>query len=140
MKTVEPEREMIRRVAPSFAPALAMALLLGVAVDGWDAGWSAAIGIAVVIGNFIASGVSVAWAARISPTAMFGVAMGGFIVRLAAIAGVIATLDRLAWFQTATFVAAVVPATILLLVYEARLLSGRMQADLWTVRSGDAHR
>jgi hypothetical protein len=133
---VEPEREVIRRVLPYSGPALALALVLGLIFGGWNAGWSAGIGVAVVTLNFIANGLSVAWAARISPTLLFGVALGGFVVRLGAIALVMVLLNTLSWFSVTAFVAAVVPATIVLLVFEARVLSGRMQADLWTFRSG----
>lgn len=136
VERVEPEREMVRRVVPYVAPALAAALGVGAAAGGWDAGWSAALGVGVVALNFVANGLSVAWAARISPTLLFGVAMGGFVVRLGAIVIAMVLLDRLAWFSPLAFAAAVVPATILLLVYEAKLLSGRMQGDLWAFGSG----
>jgi ATP synthase protein I len=127
----EPERDMVRRALPHALPALGLALTLGAVTGGWGAGWSAAIGVAVVVLNFVAHGLSLAWAARISPTMVFTVGMGGFVVRLGAILVILILLNRLAWFSPVAFVAAVVPATILLLVYEARLLSGRMQVNLW---------
>jgi hypothetical protein len=102
-----------------------------VAVDGWGAGWSAAIGVAVVTLNHVAHGLSLAWAARISPTMLFAVGMGGFVLRLGTILLILVLLDRLPWFSAVAFVVSVVPATILLLVYEGKLLSGRMQVDLW---------
>jgi hypothetical protein len=40
-------------------------------------------------------------------------------------------LDRLSWFSPLAFAAAFVPTTIALLVFEMKLLAGRMQADLW---------
>ena len=43
-------------------------------------------------------------------------------------------LDGLAWFSPVAFAAAFVPATIALLVVEMKLVSGRMQADLWYFR------
>lgn len=134
----EPEREMVRRTVPFMAPALALTLVLGVVTGGWFTGLSAAIGIAVVVLNFLANGLSLAWAARISPTMVFAVGMGGFVLRLGTILLVLILLNRLPWFSAVAFVASVVPATILLLVYEAKLLSGRMQVDLWSM--GDARR
>jgi hypothetical protein len=41
-------------------------------------------------------------------------------------------LTKLSWFSPVAFALTLVPATIALLVYEAKALSGRMQADLWT--------
>ena len=132
MDRVEPERELIRRVAPFGPPAIVVALLLGALVDGWNTGWSAAIGVAVVLGNFIASGLPIAWAARISPTVMAAVVAAGFVVRLALIAAIIALLNQVAWFSTVAFVATVMPATIVLLVFELKVMSSRvLQANLW---------
>jgi hypothetical protein len=127
----EPEREILRRALPWGAPALGLALGLGVLLGGWGSGWSASIGVTVVVLNLVAHALSLAWAARISPTMVFAVGMGGFALRLVTIFLVLLLLNGLPWFSAVAFVAAVVPATLLLLVYEAKLLSGRMQVDLW---------
>jgi hypothetical protein len=128
----EPERELIRRIAPFALPTAALAFLAGTLIDGSDAGWSAAIGIAVVAANFVAHGASLAWAARISPVVLYAVGMGGFVVRLIIVAVSLLLLQQLQWFSVLAFIAALVPATIVLLVVEMKLLSGRMQADLWS--------
>lgn len=132
----EPERELVRRVLPFAAPTFALALVIGALVGGRDVAWSAALGIMVVAANFAANGLSLAWAARISPNVLFGVAMGGFAVRLGAVLVVMLLLDRLAFFSPTAFIAALVPATVALLVLEIRLLSGRFTADLWTFPTG----
>ena len=136
MSGPEPEREMVRRALPYAVPAFIVALALGTLLDSWNAGWSAATGVGVVAANLVAHGLSLAWAARISPTMIFAVAMGGFALRLATILIILLVLNGLSWFSPVAFVAAVVPATLLLLVFEAKVLSGRMQVDLWT-RAGD---
>jgi hypothetical protein len=128
--TTAPERELVRRVLPFAFPALAIAYVVGALFSG-GAARSATIGVAVVVVNFVAHALSVAWAAGISPVALVAVGLGGFAVRLAAIFVAIVLLDRLAWFSPVAFAAAVVPATIALLAFEARILSGRLQADLW---------
>lgn len=132
MSGPEPEREMVRRALPWSVPALALALGLGALLGGWGTGWSAATGVAVVALNLVATGLSLAWAGRISPTMVFAVGMGGFVFRLGTILLILALLNRLPWFSPVAFVLAVMPATILLLTYEGKLLSGRMQADLWS--------
>jgi hypothetical protein len=129
--TVEPERELIRRIAPFALPAGALAFAVGAVLADPDAGWSATIGIAVVSANFVAHGLSTAWAAAISPVLLYAVGLCGFVIRLGVILAIIALLDQTAWFSVVAFIAAVVPSTIVLLGAEMKLLSGRMQADMW---------
>ena len=126
-----PERELIRRISPFALPVAIAAFVLGTLVDGTDAGFSAAIAIAVVYVNFVAHGSSLALAATISPTVLFAVGVGGFMVRLGVIVLVIALLQQTEWFSIVAFISALIPATVGLLVVEMKLLSGRMQADLW---------
>jgi ATP synthase protein I len=128
----EPERELVRRVLPLAPIAAVIAFALGYAAGGWAAAWSAAIGVAIVTANFVASALSVAWAAGISLTILAGVALGGFVVRLIAIVVALVALNTLAWFSPLAFALALVPSTVVLLVYEAKALSGRMQVDLWS--------
>ncbi len=52
--TVEPERELVRRLLPFSVPALAIAAGAGAAIGGSGAAWSAAIAIVVVALNFVA--------------------------------------------------------------------------------------
>ncbi|MET0802175.1 MAG: hypothetical protein ABWZ53_13540 [Actinomycetota bacterium] len=138
MATVEPERELIRRIAPFALPAAALAFAIGALVAGAEAGWSAAIGIAVVSLNFVAHGLSTAWAATISPVLLYAVGLSGFVIRLGVILAIIALLNQTEWFSVVAFIAGVVPSTILLLGAEMKLLSGRMQVDMWTFRDAGA--
>jgi hypothetical protein len=128
---VEPEIELIRRVLPFGLPGVVVAALGGAAVAGWNAGISAAIGVVIVVANLAVHGWSLSRAARISLTALYAVGLGGFILRLAAFAGIMLVLDRFAFFSPLAFVLAVVPATALLLAFELRQLRGRMQVELW---------
>jgi hypothetical protein len=128
----EPERELVRRVSPFAVPALVLAFAVGALIGGADAGWSAAIAIAIVYVNFVANAWSLAWAASVSTTLVSIVALGGYVVRLIVYTIALVLLNQLSWFSPVAFVLALVPAVIALLVYEAKLLSGRMQADLWT--------
>ena len=130
MTSAEPEIEMVRRGVWLGPPALVGALAIGAAAGGWDIGWSAAIGIAVVLANFVAHGVSLAWAARRSLTALAAVAVGGFVFRLAAIVAVMFALNQLSFFSPLAFGLAVVPATLLLLAFEMTLLAGGLGSEL----------
>jgi hypothetical protein len=129
---VEPERELARKVLRYVPLTLAVAFSLGMLVGGTGAGSSAAIGVAVVTSNSVASALSIAWAAGVSPAVVFAVAMGGFFLRMTVIVIVLVGLNRLSWFSPTSFALSVVPMTIVLLAYEARTLSGRMQVDLWS--------
>ena len=122
---------MIRRISPFALPVAFAAFALGTLVEGTDAGWSATIAIVVVYLNFVAHGSSLALAATISPTVIYAVGLGGFLVRLGLILLVIALLQQTEWFSIVAFIAALIPSTIALLVVEMKLLAGRMQADLW---------
>ena len=121
---------MVRRALPFGAPAIALALLVGALIGRWGAGWSAAIGVAVVLLNFVANGLSLAWAAKVSLTAYAAVVMGGFVVRLGIIVAIMAVLNRFAFFSPLAFGLAVVPATILLLAFEMKVVSGPLGREL----------
>jgi hypothetical protein len=127
----EPEHELVRRAAPFAVLSAALALLVGAVAGGWDVGVSAAAGVCIVGLNFAASGFSLAWAARISLVAIAVVVMGGFVVRMSVIVAVMFALDRFAsWFSPIAFGLAVVPATILLLIYELKLLASGVGREL----------
>lgn len=132
MASVEPEREAIRRVLPLAPVALIVATVVAGLIGGSDAAWSACIAVAIVFLNFVAAALSVAWAARISPMILFAVAMGGFVVRLMIYTIALVLLNTLEWFSPLAFALTLVPVTIGLLVIEARTLSGRLQADMWS--------
>jgi hypothetical protein len=136
--TVEPERELVRRLLPYSLPVLGIAAVAGALVGDAGAAWSAGIGVATVTVNLLGYAYSVAWAARISPTLLMAVGLGGFVVRLVTFTVALLLLDRLTWFSPIAFAAAFVPTTIALLVVEMRLLAGRMQVDLWTFQKGAA--
>ena len=121
---------MVRRIAPFGAPAAAVALVVGGLVGGWGVGWSAAIGLAVVTVNFAVHGLSLARAARVSLQALMAVALVGFVVRLGAIFAFMVLLNRFSWFSPLAFGLAVIPATLLLLAFEMKLLAGGLGAEL----------
>jgi hypothetical protein len=133
--TTEPERELIRRVLPFALPSIALAYAAGTLASA-GAARSAAIAVAVVVANFVAHGLSLAWAARISPTVLVGVGLGGFAVRIGTILVALLLLDRISWFSPVAFAAALVPSTVALLAFEAKVLSGRLQSELWRFPAG----
>ena len=132
MTRVEPERELVRRVLP-FVPLVAVAaFVIGYAIGDSGAAWSAVIGVVIVAANFLMFALSIAWAATISPTMLAIVALGGYLVRLIVFTVALVLLTKLPWFSPLAFALTLMPATIALLVYEAKVLSGRMRADMWS--------
>jgi ATP synthase protein I len=132
MTAPEPERALIRRVSPFAVPAAVLAYAVGALFGGADAGWSAVIAVALVYLNFVANALSISWAASVSPTLVSIVALGGYVVRLIIYTVALVLLNQLSWFSPVAFALTLVPAIVGLLIFEAKALSGRMQADLWT--------
>ncbi len=132
MTSVEPEHLALRRVLPLAPVAFVVALVAGGVLGGSGAAWSAGIAVVIVTANFVANALSVAWAAHVSPTILYAVAMGGFVVRLIVFTIALVLLNTLTWFSPVAFALTLVPTTIGLLVVEARTLSGRVQADMWS--------
>lgn len=132
--TVEPERELVRRLMPFALPAVAVAGVGGLLLGGAGAAASAAIGIAAVALNLVTYATSLGWAARVAPVAVMAVGIGGYVFRLTSFTVGLLLLNRLAWFSPVAFVAAFAPATVAILVIEMKLLGGRLQADLWYFR------
>jgi ATP synthase protein I len=132
MTAPEPERALIRRVSPFAVPAALLAYVVGALFGGADAGWSAVIAVVLVYLNFVANALSISWAASVSPTLVSIVALGGYVVRLIIYTVALVLLNQLSWFSPVAFALTLVPAIVGLLIFEAKALSGRMQADLWT--------
>src|SRR5688500_17391530 len=101
--THRPEREMVRRALLPGAAAIVLAGAGGYAAGGSGVAASAAIGIAIVVANFAAHGMSLAWASTVSVTAVQVVALGGFAVRMGVIVGLLFLLDSLSWFSALAF-------------------------------------
>jgi hypothetical protein len=114
---------MVKRAAAPAFVGIAAAAALGGALAGPSAAWSAALGVALVALNFAANGLSLAWASTISVAAVFAVALGGFVVRLGVLVAAMFALNTIDTFSPIAFALAVVPSTVLLLAFEARLVS-----------------
>jgi len=113
---------MVRRAVTIGLLALPAASAAGWLAAGGAGAASAALGVVVVVANFAVHGLSLAWAAGVSIPAVHAVALGGFVVRMAAIIVALVLLDRTAFFSAPIFGVAALASTLALLVYEARLV------------------
>ena len=121
---------MVRKATVPAVAVFALAVVLGWLLGGAGAAASAGIGIALVYANFATHGWSLAWASTISVGTVMAVALGGFALRLGIIVVAMFALNTLSWFSPVAFALSVVPATLLLLIYEAQLVSRGVGASL----------
>jgi peptidoglycan/LPS O-acetylase OafA/YrhL len=109
---------------------------VGFAFDGFGTGASAALGAALAFGNFAASAYLIVWAAERYSALLAMIAFGGFFLRMGVIVGVTFALNTLPFFSPVAFVAALVPLTVVLLAFEAKVMAGPAGREI-TVTSQD---
>ena len=115
-------RDLARRalmVAPVF-------LAVGAVWGGWHGFVSAAVALAVVCANFLLAAAMMTVAARISLAMLMGAVLGGYIVRLAAITGVIVLVRHQPWFHKGSFAVALLVTHLGLLIWETRYVSATL--------------
>jgi len=96
---VDPAPPVERRIAVDLARrgllvAPVIVLVAGL-LRGADGAASAALGLAVLVLNFLAAAISLEWGARRGGNALFGVALGGFLFRMVSILVVILVAQAL---------------------------------------------
>jgi hypothetical protein len=105
----------------------AVVLVAGL-ISGVEGAVSAALGLAIVLTNFLAAAYIVSWAAHTSPQAAGVAALSGYVVRLAVIVAALFLLRDVSWIDFATLGLTVVIAHIGLLTWEARHVSFSLAA------------
>lgn len=103
-------------------------LLFGL-LRGWDGAWSAALGVAVVIANFLLSGAILSISARISLQAYHVAALVGFFLRLGLFIGAIYLIASAVDVDRPAFGVAAVVAYLTLLTWEAVSMSKRRERE-----------
>ena len=98
-------------------------------IRGWDGAWSAALGVAIVVGYYLVTGVFLSMAARISFAAYYAAALLGFIVRLGLIAATMYLLANILPVDRVALGVSVVVAYLALLILEAKKLAGKRRGD-----------
>jgi len=103
-------------VAPVVVAAAALA-------RGGDGAAAAALALGIVLANFVAAALSVGWAAKRSPKAAGGVALGGFVVRLGVILVAMLLVRDWSAIDFPTFGITLFAAHLGLLTWESRHVS-----------------
>lgn len=127
---------MARAALPLGAVALLGAVPAAAVLRGGWGALSAAGAILLVVGNFALTGVALDRAARIGPAAVQAVALGGFLLKIVALAVAIVLLDPLEVVDGPVLAITTAVVTILLLGYEVRWVSGR--ASVWWLTDREA--
>jgi hypothetical protein len=100
-----------------------LVLLVAGIVSGVDGLLSATIGLVLVALNFLASARLITWAARISPGAVMGAVLGGYIVRLGVLFGIAFALDTISWIDIGVLLLTIAVVHLALLTWETRHVS-----------------
>ncbi len=102
-------------------------------IGGWTGAWSAALGIALVIANFLLAGAILSISARISLQAYHAAALIGFILRLGLFAGAAYLIAAMVDVDRLAFGISAVTGYLTLLIIEAIAVSNGRERDLsWT--------
>ena len=119
----------VSRVIYVAPPLVIVFALLG----GWRGAWSAALGVGVVVANFILAGAILSISARISLQAYHAAALFGFVLRLGLFVGAVALIAVLVDVDRPAFGISAVASYLTLLVLEALAVSRGEERELtWT--------
>jgi hypothetical protein len=130
---VDPAPPVERRIAVDLARhgllvAPVIVLVAGL-LRGVDGAASAALGLAVVVVNFLVAAVSLEWGARRGGNALFAVALGGFLLRMVSIVVVLFAAEALfGWADVVVLGLTLVFAHLGLLFWELRSVSFSLAA------------
>jgi hypothetical protein len=106
---------------------VAPVLLVGAAI-GWglDGALSAGYAMVLVLLNFTASAALLAWAARTSFGLLMGVALFGYVLRLAVITVAVLAITGQSWFSPIPLCITLVVTHLGLLIWETRYVSATL--------------
>ncbi len=121
-----PEPEIIRDLVRHGLMAAPVVLAVGVVGWGWAGLVSTALALALVLANFTAAAALQAWAARISYGLVAGVALFGFLIRLAIITAVVLLVGDQPWIAPVPLGITLVVGHLGLLVWESRFVSASL--------------
>jgi ATP synthase I subunit len=114
--------DMAKRALP-VAPLLVLACGLAWGADG---AWSALAAVVIVVVNLLVAALAMSWAARRSLATMTAVALGGFAVRMAVIAGIVAVIRDWSWVNLPALAVSILVTQLGLLLWELKYVSASL--------------
>lgn len=100
------------------------------AVSGWEGAWSSALGVAVVVANFLLAGAILSISARISLAVYHAAALFGFFLRLGLMVLTVLLIARLVPIDRPAFGISAVVAYLVMLAWEAVAVSKGRERNL----------
>jgi hypothetical protein len=91
---------------------------------GWHGVFSSAYGLVLVVVNFLIAAWLLAIGAKVSPAAMAGSAMFGYILRLGLIWAAVAAVKNSSWVSLVPLGITIIVTHLALLIWEVRHVSG----------------
>ncbi len=121
-----PEQEVVRDLVRRGLIVLPVALLVGLV--GWGSAGMASVAYAtlLVLANFVVAAALLGWAARISLGLLMGVALFGFVIRLAAISAAVLLVKDQSWVEPVPLGLTLVVTHLGLLLWETRFVSASL--------------
>lgn len=126
------EAQMARRVVTRglyVAPVIVGIFWL---LRGWEGAWSSALGLAVVLLNFVLAGAIFSISARISLQAYHAAAFIGFFLRLGLFVGAVAIIASVLEVDRVAFGISAVIGYLSLLTLEAIAISRKRREPSWS--------
>lgn len=119
---LEIARDLVRKGLPA-APVLIVVCGLIWQVNG---ALSAAYGVAIVLVNFVLAAALMAWAAKISPTALMAACLGGFLLRMAVVVAAVLLVKGAAWVSLPALLLTILVTHLGLLLWETKNVSASL--------------
>jgi hypothetical protein len=102
-------------------------------VRGWDGGWSAALGVGLVVANFLLAGAMLSISAKISLAVYHAAALFGFFLRLGLMVLTVLLIAQFLPIDRIAFGISAALAYLVLLSWEAAAVSKGRERNLdWT--------
>jgi hypothetical protein len=117
------ELEIARDLTRHAAIVGPLVLLAAGLVRGVDGAVSALVALVLVAVNFLVAARLVGWAASKGLGAVYGAILGGYVLRLGALAAIVVGLERVSWIDLPVLVVTIAVTHLGLLVWEMRYVS-----------------
>ena len=123
-----PERAMVADMARLGMVLGPLLVLVGTIFWRFDGFCSSVLAFALVLGNFALGAMIIDRAAVISPTALTGAVLGGFMGRLLLLTAVVVPLRNVSWFEPVPFAIALIGGHLGLLIWESQRVAASLTA------------
>ena len=124
--TTTPERDIARDMARRILFVSPILIAISAAIWGLNGAYSSAFALALVALNFLAAAGLMTWGARISPEALMGAVMFGYLLRLAVITVAVLLVKDFGWVELVPLGLTLVVAHLGILIWETRYVSGSL--------------